>query len=116
MNALPVHSIIPENGDFLPHRHFWAGEAFAQEREWVFGRCWLYMGVFDDTNLLTAEMAGLRFELRRRDGAMDGVCRDGERVRALQIDRCGALVFARVAPEDGGEGGQMLGQLGEAAR
>lgn len=108
MSALPVHSIIPENGDFLPHRHFWTGEAFAQERERVFGRCWLYMGVFDDTDRLTAEMAGLRFELHRRDGAMDGVCRDGERVRALQIDRCGALVFARVAPEDGGEGGPTL--------
>lgn len=110
MSAHPVHSIVPENGAFLPHSHFWTDEAFAQERERVFGRCWLYMGVFDDTDVLTAEMAGLRFELQRRGGAMEGVCRDGERVRPLQIDRCGALVFARVAPKEGGDGGPTLAQ------
>lgn len=115
MSAHPVQSIVPEDGAFLPHSHFWTDEAFAQERERVFGRCWLYMGVFDDTNVLTAEMAGLRFELQRRGGtmggeAMEGVCRDGERVRPLQIDRCGALVFARVAPKEGGDGGPTLAQ------
>jgi phenylpropionate dioxygenase-like ring-hydroxylating dioxygenase large terminal subunit len=110
MSAHPVHSIVPEDGAFLPHSHFWTEEAFAQERERVFGRCWLYMGVFDDTNILTAEMAGLRFELHRRGEAMDGICRDGDRVRPLQIDRCGALVFARVAPKDGGEGGPTLAE------
>lgn len=110
MSAHPVQSVIPETGAFLPHSHFWSEEAFAQERERVFGRCWLYMGVFDDTNLLTAEMAGLRFELHRRGEAMEGVCRDGERVRPLQIDRCGALVFARVAPTEDGGGGPTLAQ------
>ena len=108
MTAPHVHAVIPEDGAFLPHSHFWTEEAFAQERERVFGRCWLYMGVFDDTNLLTAEMAGLRFELRRQGEAMDGVCRDGERVRPLQIDRCGVLVFARVAPGEDGNGGPTL--------
>ncbi|KAA0577855.1 hypothetical protein FZ983_19885 [Azospirillum sp. B21] len=115
MSAHPVHSIVPEDGAFLPHSHFWTDEAFARERERVFGRCWLYMGVFDDTDVLTAEMAGLRFELQRRGGAMggeamEGVCRDGERVRPLEIDRCGALVFARVAPKEGGDGGPTLAQ------
>ena len=110
MSAHPVHSIVPEDGAFLPHSHFWTDEAFAQERERVFGRCWLYMGVFDDTNVLTAEMAGLRFELHRRGEIMDGVCRDGERVRSLQVDRCGALVFARVAPKEGEDGGPTLAQ------
>ena len=110
MSAHPVHSIVPEDGTFLPHSHFWTDEAFAQERERVFGRCWLYMGVFDDTNVLTAEMAGLRFELHRRGEIMDGVCRDGERVRPLQVDRCGTLVFARVAPKEGEDGGPTLVQ------
>lgn len=110
MSAHPVQSIVPEAGAFLPHSHFWTGEAFARERERVFGRCWLYMGVFDDTNVLTAEMAGLRFELRRQGEAMDGVCRDGERVRPLQIDRCGVLVFARVAPGEDGNGGPTLAE------
>lgn len=100
--------IIPESGAVLPHSHFWTGEAFTLERERVFGRCWLYMGVFDDTDVLTAEMAGLRFELQRRGAAMEGVCRDGERVRPLQVDRCGALVFARVAPEEGRASGPTL--------
>lgn len=108
MSAHPVQSIVPEAGAFLPHSHFWTGEAFARERERVFGRCWLYMGVFDDTNVLTAEMAGLRFELHRRGETMEGVCRDGERVRSLQIDRCGVLVFARVAPGEDGNGGPTL--------
>lgn len=108
MSAHPVQSIVPENGSFLPHSHFWTKEAFALERERIFGRCWLYMGVFDDTNLLTAEMAGLRFELHCRSEAMEGVCRDGERVRPLQIDRCGVLVFARVAPGEDGNGGPTL--------
>ncbi|MFD1628139.1 RHO alpha subunit C-terminal catalytic domain-containing protein [Azospirillum griseum] len=103
-------SVIPGEGTFLPHGHFWTDAAFALERERVFGRCWLYMGVFDDTNVLNAEMAGLRFELRRRGETMDGVCRDGERTRALWIDRCGVLVFARVAPEEGGETGPTLAE------
>jgi phenylpropionate dioxygenase-like ring-hydroxylating dioxygenase large terminal subunit len=113
MTAPQVHAVIPETGAFLPHSHFWTGEAFAQERERVFGRCWLYVGVFDDTNLLTAEMAGLRFELHRRSEAMEGVCRDKERVRPLQIDRCGALVFARVAQDGGPTLTQHLAPYGE---
>ena len=118
MSAHPVQSIVHENGTFLPHSHFWTGEAFALERERIFGRCWLYMGVFDDTNLLTAEMAGLRFELHRHGEtmggeAMEGVCRDGERVRPLQIDRCGALVFARVAQEGGPTLADHLAPYGE---
>jgi phenylpropionate dioxygenase-like ring-hydroxylating dioxygenase large terminal subunit len=71
------------------------------------------VGVFDDTNLLTAEMAGLRFELHRRSEAMEGVCRDKERVRPLQIDRCGALVFARVAQDGGPTLTQHLAPYGE---
>ncbi|CAO3362879.1 RHO alpha subunit C-terminal catalytic domain-containing protein [Azospirillum melinis] len=110
MSAHPVHSIVPDDGAFLPHNHFWTEEAFAQERERIFGRSWLYMGVFDDTHVLTAEMAGLRFELHRRGETMEGICRDGDRVRPLQIDRSGALVFARVAPKDGGEGGPTLAE------
>ncbi|WP_395453967.1 RHO alpha subunit C-terminal catalytic domain-containing protein (plasmid) [Azospirillum melinis] len=113
MSAHPVQSIVPETGAFLPHSHFWTGEAFAQERKRVFGRCWLYMGVFDDTNVLTAEMAGLRFELRRQGEAMDGVCRDKEQVRPLQIDRCGALVFARVAQDGGPTLADHLAPYGE---
>lgn len=113
MSVHPVQSIVPENGTFLPHSHFWTGEAFARERERIFGRCWLYMGVFDDTNLLTAEMAGLRFELHRRGEAMEGGCRDGERVRPLQIDRCGALIFARVAQDGGPTLAEHLAPYGE---
>lgn len=113
MSAHPVQSIVPETGAFLPHNHFWTEEAFVRERERVFGRCWLYMGVFDDTNLLTAEMAGLRFELQRRGEAVEGVCRDGERVLPLQIDRCGALVFARVAQEGGPTLADHLAPYGE---
>lgn len=93
-------ALFPETGAFLPHHHFWTEEAFAQERERVFGRCWLYMGVFDDSGALSAEMAGLRFAVRRdADGRLSGERHDGARVRPLEVDRCGALVFARVAPE-----------------
>lgn len=94
-------AIFPEAGGFLPHHHFWSEDGFALERERVFGRCWLYMGVFDDSGELSAEMAGLRFTVQRAGDRLQGVCHDGDRVRPLDIDRCGALVFARVA-QDGG--------------
>lgn len=93
-------ALFPETGAFLPHHHFWTEEAFAQERERVFGRCWLYMGVFDASGALSAEMAGLRFAVRRdADGRLSGERYDGARVHPLEVDHCGALVFARVAPE-----------------
>ncbi len=95
------HAIVPSIGEFLPHHHFWTEAAFAEERARVFGRCWLYMGVFDATDALSAEMAGLRFEIHRQGETMAGVCQDGERACPLDIDRCGALVFARVAREGG---------------
>lgn len=111
MTAPLSKAILPEDGEFLPHHHFWTAAAFAEERERVFGRCWLYMGVFDGgvfdrnvsdaTGTLSAEMAGLRFEIRRHGEVLEGVCRDGERVRPLEVDRCGALVFARVARDSG---------------
>lgn len=92
-------ALFPESGAFLPHDHFWSDAAFAQERERIFGRCWLYMGVFDDRDALSADMAGLRFAVSRdADGRMNGTCQDGDQTRPLEVDRCGALVFARVAP------------------
>lgn len=104
-------AILPEAGGFLPHHHFWSPDSFALERARIFGRCWLYMGVFDTTGELSATMAGLRFTVRREAGdpsggtppgtGLSGVCHDGARVRPLEVDRCGALVFARVAQEGG---------------
>ncbi|PWC40625.1 RHO alpha subunit C-terminal catalytic domain-containing protein [Azospirillum sp. TSO35-2] len=101
MTAPQAHAVFPDTGAVLPHEHFWSDAAFVQERERVFGRCWLYIGVFDAGDALSAEMAGLRFEVRRSGTVMEGVCRDGDRVRPLQVDRCGALVFARVAQDNG---------------
>jgi len=104
-------ALFPEAGGFLPHHHFWTEEGLALERERVFGRCWLYMGVFDATGTpaeLTADMAGLRFAVRRDAAGLSGICRDGDRIRPLEVDRCGALVFARVAREEGAEGGPTL--------
>ncbi|WP_298364007.1 RHO alpha subunit C-terminal catalytic domain-containing protein [Azospirillum sp.] len=94
-------AIIPDIGEFLPHHHFWTEAAFAEERARVFGHCWLYMGVFDATSALSADMAGLRFEILRQGETLRGICRDGDRVHPLEVDRCGALVFARVAREGG---------------
>ncbi len=98
-------AIVPKAGEFLAHHHFWTEDSFALERARIFGRCWLYMGVFDvtpgATDELSAEMAGLRFAVRRDGDALSGVCHDGEAARPLEVDRCGALVFARVA-QDGG--------------
>lgn len=96
----------PEAPGFLPHHHFWEPGSFALERERIFGRCWLYMGVTGgDGGALTAEMAGLRFTVAERDGRLDGrveeAWREGGAVRPLQVERCGALVFARVAREGG---------------
>lgn len=106
-------AIFPEDGEFLPHSHFWTGDAFARERAHIFGRCWLYMGVFGEEDSLTAEMAGLSFAVRRSGDALSGTCRDGDRVRPLQVDRCGALVFARVAQDGGPTLAEHLHPYGE---
>lgn len=113
MTTLQTQAVIPDAGGFLPHDHFWTDAAFAAERERVFGRCWLYIGVFGATDTLSAEMAGLRFEVRRHGAVLDGVCRDGGRVRPLQVDRCGALVFARVAQDSGPTLAEHLAPYGE---
>ncbi len=97
-------AIIPETNAFLPHSWFWTNDAFAQERARIFGRCWLYMGVFDERQTLSADMAGLRFTVHRRNGRMEGILQDGDQSHPLEVDHCGALVFARAA----GNGGPTL--------
>ncbi len=112
---------IPEAGGFLPHHHFWSADSFALERERIFRRCWLYMGVFDGADELSATMAGLRFTVHRDIGSpeggspeggdptgagrpagnLSGFCHDDTGARPLDVDRCGALVFARVAQAGG---------------
>lgn len=91
----------------LPHHQFWTEEAFARERERIFKRCWLYIGAGDAP--LAATLAGLTFTVG--DGA--GACTDGTDTLPLQVDRCGALVFARVAQDGGPTLAEHLAPYGE---